>query len=204
MQRTTNRDIDLYSVLQQRASLSAHEVCEDMTKNVPQATPYPWESPSMEEAQRLTNQKLRKRPFVGSGFVALQKAALGPTSRLSNDAQLLLQNLLHQHGVELDVKVANASIADKIFGSVVAPPDVISKKAANTDSNDMEVLKGAQSGGISLFLTILQAVSDSGSTPISTKELFRACCLAVRASDIPASMDARGKSELRVSDCCLF
>ena len=152
----------------------------------------------MEEAQRLTNQKLRKRPFVGSGFVALQKSALGPTSRLDNDVQLLLKDLLQEHGVEIDANVANASIADKVFGSVVAPVDALSKKAAHTDLNDTEVLKGAQSGEISLFLTILQAVSDSGSTPISTKELFRLCCLAVRASDVPASMDARGKLELRV------
>lgn len=149
----------------------------------------------MEEAQRLTNQKLRKRRFVGSGFVALQKAALGPASSLDGDAQLLLQNLLHQHGVEIDTEVANASNADKIFGSTVAPPGFLDKKAAETDSDDAEILKGAQSGEISLFLTILKTISDGGFTPVSTKELFKACCLAVRARDVPGSMDAKGKFE---------
>lgn len=149
----------------------------------------------MEEAQRLTNQKLRKRRFVGSGFVALQKAALGPASSLDGDAQLLLQKLLHQHGVDIDTEVANASNADKIFGSTVAPPGFLDKKAAETDSDDAEILKGAQSGEISLFLTILKTISDGGFTPVSTKELFKACCLAVRARDVPGSMDAKGKLE---------
>jgi hypothetical protein len=165
-----------------------------MTENIAEATPYPWENPSIEEAQRLTNQKLRKRPFVGSGFVALQKGALGNDSTMDNTAQQLLQNLLHEHGVDIDLKAASASIADKTFGSIIETPDRSSKQAAEADSDDAAVLKGAQSGEISLFLTILNTISDSGSTPVSTKELFRTCCLAVCAREVPGSMDAKGKS----------
>jgi len=166
-----------------------------MKEIIPLATPYPWDNPAMKEAQLLTNQKLRKRRFVGSGFVALQKGALGPTSDLDDDSQSLLQNLLYQRGVEIDTKVANTSIADKMFGFMTLPDNALSKKPADIDSDDTEVLKGAQCGEISLFLTILKVISDSGSTPVSTKELFRACCLAVRSRDIPGSMDAKGKCE---------
>lgn len=162
-----------------------------MSEKIPYATPYPWDNPAMEESQRLANQKLRKRPFVGSGLSALQKSAFGPNSTMGNGAQSLLRNLLHQHSVELDFTVAESSTVDQVFGLTVAAPDVLTKVAADVDTNDAELLKRAKAGEISLFLTILKIINDNPSGPVATKELFKTCCLAVRPGDVPGSMDAK-------------
>jgi hypothetical protein len=162
-----------------------------MSENIPYATPYPWDNPTMEERQRLANQKLRKRPFVGSGLVALQKSAFGSSSTMDGVAQNLLRNLLHEHGVEISVDTAESSTVDKVYGSMVAAPNVQSKGYATVDTKDAEILKGAKAGEISLFLTILKIIDDSTAGPVATKSLFKTCCLAVRPGDVPGSMDAK-------------
>ncbi len=145
----------------------------------------------MEDAQRLANQKLRKRPFVGSGLAALQKSAFGPHSTMGSGAQSLLRNLLHQHSVELDFGVMESCTVDKVFGSTTATPDIYFKTAARVDTSDAEIIRRTKVGEISLFLTILKIIDDNPSGPVSTKELFKTCCLAVRPGDVPGSMDAK-------------
>ena len=162
-----------------------------MSEKIPYATPYPWDNPDLEEDQRLANQKLRKRPFVGSGLAALQKSAFGSNSIMCTDAQSLLRNLLHQHSVEIDLNVAENSTADIVFGCTVADPDVQSKNAADVHTNDAEVQRRAKAGEISLFLTILKIIDENPSAPVATKEFFKTCCLAVRPGDVPGSMDAK-------------
>lgn len=145
----------------------------------------------MEEAQRRANQKLRKRPFVGSGLTALQKSSFGSGSTMGVVAQNLLRNLLHEHSVEVDVGTAESTTVDKIYGSMVAAPDVHTKSAVGVETNDSEILKRAKAGEVSLFLTILKIISDSPASPVATKALFKTCCLAVRPGDVPGSMDAK-------------
>lgn len=162
-----------------------------MSEKIPYATPYPWDNPTLEEDQRLANQKLRKRPFVGSGLAALQKSAFGPNSTMCTDAQSLLRNLLHQHSVEIDLSVAENSTTDIVFGCTVADPDIQSKSAADVHANDADIQRRAKAGEISLFLSILKIIDENPSGPVATKEFFKTCCLAVRPGDVPGSMDAK-------------
>ena len=145
----------------------------------------------MEESQRSANEKLRKRPFIGSGLAALHKSAFGSKSTMGSVAQNLLRNLFHQHGVEINDEAAESSWADKVYGYTVADPDIQAKSAALVDTPDADIQKRAKAGEISLFLTILQIIDDNPAGPIPTKELFKTCCLAVNPADVPGSMDAK-------------
>mmetsp|Transcript_117965 Transcript_117965/g.341013 ORF Transcript_117965/g.341013 Transcript_117965/m.341013 type:complete len:315 (+) Transcript_117965:113-1057(+) len=163
-----------------------------MTDNIPHATPYPWDDTLMEEEQRLSNSRLRKRPFVGSGFVALQKSSFGPNSTLSSASQSLMRGLLLKHDVKLDEEACESSPADKVFGSMSGASDSGStKREAKDGMEDAEIQQLAKEGKLSLFLTILGIINDNSPGPVATKELFKTCCLAIRPGDVPGSMDAK-------------
>ena len=65
-----------------------------MSSEVPYATPYPWDSPMVEESQKYANRGLRKRRFIGSGFASVRKHAFGSESSIGDVAKTLLINIL--------------------------------------------------------------------------------------------------------------
>ena len=161
-----------------------------MSESIPYATPYPWDNQAVVESQRLANQKLRKRRFVGTGLASLQENAFGEVSRMTASAQGLLRGLLHEHGIEAEVDNDTSAEVYR-YESVAVEPDTTSKVAAEVNANEAETQKLATAGKFSLFLTILSIISDSAPGPVPTKTLFKSCCLAVRPGDVPGAMDAK-------------
>ena len=170
-----------------------------MSEDIPYATPYPWDNKSMEQSQKSGNRNLRKEVYVGSGFAALRKNALGPNSTLGSEAKNLLLAVLQRQNVKLgsigstannnsNAEFDNTTQVDNLYGSAWAP---LNKEANTPGTADDVVLQSARNGKFSIFASILKLIETEEHPPVPTKHIIRHCCLTIRPGDIPGSIDAK-------------
>lgn len=174
-----------------------------MNEEILYATPYAWDNPSLEEAHRQANRSLSKRPFVGSGFLALRETAFGSNGSNNNGtpqaepmdglSQDLLRYLLQQHGVEIpaDNDDSKQVPVNTKYGSTVSTPIEGNKIPVSPGTAATKVLEEARTGKFSLFLSILKIIEECQTGPVPTKTLIKQCCMSLRPAEVPASLDAK-------------
>jgi len=160
-----------------------------MSKQVPLATPYPWDNPTMEEAQRDAKESLQKHPFVSSGIASLQKHIAPSASTLDDHGKRLLTRLLNEHQIPLPKGSDTGAevAADYLYGSNIAP---LTRKPPSADASDEAVLESARKGDLSFFVAVLNAIRRNV-PPVTTKKIIRSCCMTLRPGDVPGSLDAK-------------
>jgi hypothetical protein len=159
-----------------------------MSDDIPYATPYPWDNPTMEDSQKYANEKLRKRRFVGSGLAALRKNAFGPEATMGDVAKNMLMNLLQQHNIEIGGEGDDFETeADELYGDSISG---LNREPLVPDTAENELLGLARSGRLSLFSSLLKVVEDAESS-VTTKNLLRHCSMTLRPGDVPGSLDAK-------------
>jgi hypothetical protein len=153
-----------------------------MSQGIPLATPYPW-APS---EKQITHPVSRKRK--GSGLLVLNQALQDTctSKRAKNILQSLLGGTVTTGGANDDTyRLATVSL----LTNESAPP--LQTIDPSSQLQDETLLEMAQNGRFSLLGSILRVITESPTTPVSTKHILRTCSLAVRPGDVPPQMDAK-------------
>lgn len=155
-----------------------------MSQDIPLATPYPW-APGEKQITYAVSSRKRK----GSGQLVLDRALHDTFT--SKRAKIILQNLLGgtvtTGGATNDETLRLASFS--LLSNEPVPP--LQTIDPSSQLQDDTLLKMAQNGRLSLLGSILRVITESPSTPVSTKHILRTCSLAVRPGDVPPQMDAK-------------
>ncbi len=150
-----------------------------MSDDIPYAQPFQWN----EECQGNSTRSLRKRKFVGSGLALLRKESLGSESKMGNVAKNILMNLFHQHGIELDGEME--SDEHKFKGIGLAGKTLLGKQDTGNQSSLGE------SGNKSLFVALLNVLSDSSNNIVPTRQFLSKVCPILIPGSLPGTLDSK-------------
>jgi hypothetical protein len=117
--------------------------------------------------------QLKRKLGPGLSVVKLER------ENLSERAQEILSDLLHQHDIKIDHKEA------------VTPPKKKARKPLETNMSDERVMQLAQQGELSFLASLLRVLEEENAASLSTKFLMKSCCLAVEPALVPALCDAK-------------
>ena len=151
------------------------------------ASPFDWGDDERELAHPKSIEKLKGRPYIGSGFAALQQQLLDPQSDMTESAKGILKSLLKKNSVKLDGDIQYKKHHEAYEGFV---RPLKRSKLPKSVTADEDVLEMARQGKLSVFACLLDAV-ESSSQPVPTKTLLRKCCLTIKPSDMPGNVDCK-------------